>query len=156
MELYQSIYFNYTRLTIIFHFSVLEKSICPLAWHGLNLLGASQKSWKVAPWTTCLKFWKLNLFFFFFFFFFFCRLLLPFRHHIFSHIMYFIYFFVFYTICLSLGCSDDVDMTDHPPPHTTSAAPETKQCWRRWRSHIPLSPVEQPRLPLLFFFFFFF
>ena len=89
-----------------------------------------------------------------FFFFFYCRLLLPFRHHIFSHIMYFIYFFVFYTICLSLGCSDDVDMTDHPPPHTTSAAPETKQCWRRWRSHIPLSPVEQPRLPLLFFFFF--
>ena len=90
-----------------------------------------------------------------FFVFFFCRLLLPFRHHIFSHIMYFYLLFRVYTICLSLGCSDDVDMTDHPPPHTTSAAPETKQCWRRWRSHIPLSPVEQPRLPLLFFFFFF-
>ena len=30
--------------------------------------------------------------------------------------------FSFYTKCLSLDCSDDVDMTDHPPPQTTSAA----------------------------------
>ena len=70
------------------------------------------------------------------------------------HVFYFL--FHFYTICLSLGNSDDVDMTDHPPPHTTSAAPETKQFWRRWRSHIPLSPVEQPRVPLSFYLFIFF
>ena len=94
-------------------------------------------------------------FLFFFFFFFFCRLPLPFRHHIFFtyHVFYFL--FRFYTICLSLDCSDNVDMTDYPPPHPTSAAPETKQSWRRWGSHIPLSPIEQPRLPLLFFFIFF-
>ena len=70
------------------------------------------------------------------------------------HVFYLL--FRFYTICLSLSCSDDVDMTDPPPPHTTSAAPETKQSWRRWRSHIPLSPVEQPRLPFFFIYLFIF
>ena len=80
----------------------------------------------------------------------FCRLLLPFRQHIFSHIVFFIC--IIYTIFHVFDdCSDDVDMTGYPPLRTAPAVLETKHAiFGGRRSHSPLPPIEQLWLPLLF------
>ena len=69
----------------------------------------------------------------------FCRLLLPFRLHIFSHTVYFPVFYVY-----------------SPPADRSGGTGIQAILLGGRRSHIPLPPNEQPRLSLLHFYFFLF
>ena len=90
--------------------------------------------------------------------FFFCRLLLPFRLHIFSHTVYFpaIYVFFSYTICLSPASSDDVDMTVRLPKRTAPASLETNQSFLEYGAVTSLYHQTNNLGSLSFLFFFYY